>query len=117
MEYEDKLFPFNDLGVQNKINQKLCDAMFGVAPECVTTTVLGSSNVNTESLTEERLLAVMNKIAAEFEIKKEDTIKWLGYLGFRVMVNNFMEDGKPIIMLPKSYANALKNVQEEHHED
>lgn len=105
---------FSDKDLQNKINQKLVDAISGIHPECVTSSAFNTPQVQTETLTEEKLIAVLNKIETEIKVNKEDTIKWLHYLGLNVMVNDFMSDERPLVILPASYKEAMEKIKAEH---
>ena len=101
---------FNDRTFQNKamgiIDRRVRD-VFSVPLETATTL---ADKPQTE-ITEETILAAIKTM--EMSVKKKDTIKLLGMLGFTVVLNQWESNGRKIVYLGREYADAFAELARE----
>lgn len=108
--FEKKFKKFCDREIQNFVTRKI-ESAAGLS----SSNVFGVTTARSEQteLTEEKLIEAINFINKEFRAYPKDTISLLASLGFIVTVNQFNENGKPIIILPSNYREALEELHEE----
>ena len=110
-------FKFTDWCIQQEIEKAITRELDLIHSECITSTCFGTKQINTETRTEEKLHDALKKLNDNMKIYKEDTVRWLSFLGFKIIVNDFMSDDTPIIILPANYKVALQNMKEKTDEN